>query len=139
MPGAPGSFGTLLAILPYLFISRLPLPIYLVVVLTCFVIGIYLCHYTTVALGLHDHMAIVWDEFVGFWITMTAAPSSWKWILLGFVLFRVFDLVKPWPVNLADSELEGGLGIMLDDVLAGLYAMACLQLLKFAGNRGSGL
>ena len=129
MPLAPGSFGTLLAILPYLFIARLPLPIYLLAVLTCFGSGIFLCQYTSTVLGVHDHMSIVWDEFVGFWVTMIAAPPSWKWILPGFVLFRVFDLVKPWPVNIADTQLEGGLGIMLDDLLAGLYAMACLQLL----------
>lgn len=135
MPVTPGTFGTLLAILPYWFIARLPLPMYLVIVLTGFGMGIYLCHYTSTVLGVHDHFAIVWDEFVGYWITMIAAPLSWKWIVLGVVLFRVFDLVKPWPVNLADSNLEGGLGIMLDDVLAGLYALACLQLLsRFIGD-----
>ena len=94
-----------------------------------FGVGVYLCQYTTDALGVHDHSGIVWDEFVGFWITMIAAPLSWKWILLGFVLFRIFDILKPWPVKLADAKLKGGLGIMLDDVLAGLYALACLQLI----------
>ena len=141
MPVAPGTFGALLAILPYLFIARLPLPIYLVVVLAGFGIGIYPCHYTGAALGVNDHSAIVWDEFVGFWITMIAAPPSWKWILTGLVLFRVFDIVKPWPVIIADARLEGGLGVMFDDVLAGLYAMACLQLLLWfiharKGGRG---
>ena len=140
VPVAPGTFATLLAILPYLLIARLPLPLYLVVVLAGFAMGIYPSHYTATALGVDDHSAIVWDEFVGYWITMIAAPLSWRWILLGFVLFRVFDLVKPWPVMIADTRLRGGLGVMLDDVLAGLYAMACLQLLLLfiRGRKGDG-
>ena len=135
MPVAPGTFGTLAAVLPYLLLARLPLPVYGLVVLAGFALGIYLCQYTSAALGVHDHPAIVWDEFIGFWITMIAAPLSWKWILIGFVLFRVFDIVKPWPVGVADARLKGGLGIMFDDVLAGLYALACMQLLMLLLGR----
>ncbi len=91
-------------------------------------LGVYLCQYTSDALGVHDHGGIVWDEFVGYWITMIAVPLTWQWILLGFVLFRVFDIVKPWPVKVADMKMKGGFGIMLDDVLAGLYALACMHL-----------
>lgn len=129
MPVAPGTFGTLAAVLPYLLLARLPLPVYCLIVLAGFALGIYLCRYTSAALGVHDHPSIVWDEFIGFWITMIGVPLSWQWILIGFVLFRVFDIVKPWPVGLADSRLRGGVGIMLDDVLAGLYALICIQLL----------
>jgi phosphatidylglycerophosphatase A len=127
-PVAPGTFGTLFAIPPYLLLSQLPLVWYLLAVLLAFVVGIYLCGYTSAALGVHDHSGIVWDEFVGFWITMIAVPSDWQWILAGFVLFRLFDIVKPWPVKVADAKMKGGFGIMFDDVLAALYALACLQL-----------
>ena len=88
----------------------------------------YLCRYTSATLGVHDHGGIVWDEFVGFWITMTAVPVTWQWIVAGFVLFRVFDIVKPWPVKIADKKMTGGFGIMFDDLLAGLYALGCLQI-----------
>ena len=65
--------------------------------------------------------------FVGFWITMLLAPAGWLWLLIGFVLFRLFDIWKPWPINVLDKNMETGLGIMLDDVLAGVYAFICLQ------------
>jgi phosphatidylglycerophosphatase A len=127
-PFAPGTFGTLFAIPPYLLLAQLPLVWYLVAVLLAFVAGIYLCGYTSAELGVHDHSGIVWDEFVGFWITMIAVPSGWQWILAGFVLFRLFDIVKPWPVKVADAKMKSGFGIMFDDVLAALYALVCLQL-----------
>ena len=127
-PVAPGTCGTLLAIPPYLLLAQLSLPYYLLAVLLAFAAGIYLCGYTSTALGVHDHSGIVWDEFVGFWITMIAVPPTWQWILAGFVLFRLFDIVKPWPVKVADANMKGGFGIMFDDVLAGLYALVGLQL-----------
>jgi phosphatidylglycerophosphatase A len=127
-PVAPGTLGTLFAIPPYLLLSQLPFTWYLLAVLLAFVAGIYLCGYTSAALGVHDHSGIVWDEFVGFWITMIAVPADWQWILAGFVLFRLFDIVKPWPVKVADAKMKSGFGIMFDDVLAALYALACLQL-----------
>lgn len=127
-PVAPGTCGTLLAIPPYLLLAQLSLPYYLLAVLLAFAAGVYLCGYTSTALGVHDHSGIVWDEFVGFWITMIAVPPTWQWILAGFVLFRLFDIVKPWPVKVADANMKGGFGIMFDDVLAGLYALVGLQL-----------
>ncbi len=126
-PVAPGTFGTLAAIPLYLLIAQLDLPYYLALTLLGFGIGVYLCKYTSTALGVHDHSGIVWDEFVGFWITMIAVPVTWQWIAVGFVLFRVFDVVKPWPVKIADTKMTGGFGIMFDDVLAGLYALGCMQ------------
>ena len=92
-----------------------------------FAAGVYLCGYTSKALGVHDHGAIVWDEFVGFWVTMIALPAAWQWIIAGFVLFRLFDIVKPWPVKLADRKMKGGFGIMFDDLLAAVYALAVLH------------
>ena len=127
-PRAPGTCGTLVAVPLYLLLAQLPLAWYLLAVATAFAGGIFLCGYTSKALGVHDHGGIVWDEFVGYWITMTAIPASWPWILAGFVLFRLFDIVKPWPVKVADTQLTGGFGIMFDDVLAGLYALLVLQL-----------
>lgn len=127
MPFAPGTFGTLMAIPFYLVIAQLDVPYYLAFILFAFGLGVYLCQYTSTALGVHDHSGIVWDEFVGFWITMIAVPVTWQWIVAGFVLFRVFDIVKPWPVKVVDKRMTGGFGIMFDDVLAGLYALGCLQ------------
>ena len=127
MPFAPGTFGTLVAIPFYLLIAQLDVPYYLAFILFAFGLGVYLCQYTSAALGVHDHSGIVWDEFVGFWITMIAVPVTWQWIVAGFVLFRLFDIVKPWPVKVVDKRMTGGFGIMFDDVLAGLYALACLQ------------
>ena len=133
-PHAPGTMGTLVAVPMYLLLSRLDLIVYLMVILGGFVLGIYACQYTSKALGVHDHSGIVWDEIIGYWITMIAIPSlTWQWILAGFVLFRFFDIVKPWPINLADKHLSGGFGIMFDDVLAGLYAFACIQAFWFFG------
>ncbi len=128
-PKAPGTFGTLLAVPFYLLFAHLSLPIYSIVVLLAFIFGVYLCGKTADDLGVHDHPGIVWDEFVGFWITMIAAPAGWLWIVIGFALFRLFDIWKPWPIRVLDKKMETGLGIMLDDVLAGIYAFVCLQLL----------
>ena len=128
-PKAPGTVGTLAAIPFFLLLQPLALHWYLLVLLATFVIGIYLCGKTSDDLGVHDHGGIVWDEFVGYWITMFAAPAGWLWIIIGFILFRIFDIAKPWPIGWADKHVHGGLGIMLDDVLAGLMALACLQLL----------
>lgn len=129
-PVAPGTFGTLAA-LPWCWLAWQYLPLNAYITLTVFIslLGIWLCGRTAHALGVHDHGAIVWDEWAGLLITMTAAPRQWYWLVAGFVLFRLFDIVKPWPVSLADKKIHGGLGIMLDDVLAALYALLILQLL----------
>lgn len=130
-PKAPGTFGTLAAIPLYLCLAQLPLFVQFMIVFLTFLIGIYLCQATADILGVHDHPAIVWDEFVGFWLTMMALPvfnisPTWYWLLLGFVLFRFFDIIKPWPIRLVDQKVNGGLGIMLDDLLAGIYAALVL-------------
>nr|WP_067286061.1 phosphatidylglycerophosphatase A [Marinobacterium profundum] len=130
-PKAPGTFGTLAAIPLYLLMTLLPLWGYLAVVVVAAVLGIYLCGRTARDMGVHDHPGIVWDEFVGFWITMLFVPVNWVWILLGFALFRLFDIWKPWPIRVVDLKVEGGFGIMLDDVLAGIYALLVLQLLLY--------
>jgi phosphatidylglycerophosphatase A len=125
---APGTFGTLAAIPIYLLMVQLPWLIYALITLVAFVIGIHICQVTSDDLQVHDFSGIVWDEFVGFWITMFLIPPQWQWILLGFILFRFFDIVKPWPIRFLDKHVQGGFGIMIDDVLAGLFAWICLYL-----------
>ena len=120
--------GTLAAIPLYALMASLSLPWYLLMLVVTFAVGVYLCDKTSKDLGVHDHPGIVWDEFVGYWITMLAAPAGWVWMLVGFVWFRVFDVLKPWPINWLDKKVHGGFGIMIDDVLAEVMALVCLQL-----------
>ena len=96
-----------------------------------FLAGIWLCGRCSRNLGVHDHGGIVWDEFVGYWLTMIAVPLEWYWVLAGFVYFRIFDMIKPWPSGVIDRRVGGGFGIMLDDVLAAVPAAACLQALIY--------
>ena len=128
-PFAPGTFGTLAAVPLYLLMTNFSLPIYLGITLTSLIIGFWLCGKSSEMLGVHDHSGIVWDEFAGFFITMIAAPQGWQWIVLGFALFRLFDIWKPWPIHIVDQKVEGGVGIMMDDVIAGVYSLVVLQLI----------
>ena len=126
MPRAPGTAGTAAAIPLYLWFSQYSLTIYLALVILVSVTGVWICRQASARLGVHDHPGIVWDEFAGFLIAMIPAYSSWIWVVAGFVLFRLFDIWKPWPISWADRQLKGGLGIMLDDVLAGGIAAVIL-------------
>jgi len=128
-PIAPGTAGTVVAIIPYYFLQQLSLSLYIGVILLAIILGIYLCQQADQQLGGHDNKQIVWDEFCGFWLTMTAVPFTWMHVLLGFLLFRYFDIHKPWPIRWADQKLTGGLGVMVDDVFAGLAACACMHIL----------
>ncbi len=129
-PWAPGTVGTAAAVIPYLLWIQYLSPVWFLVLLAVtFVIGVWLCERTSEDLGVHDHSGIVWDEFVGYWLTMFLAPQGWEWALVGFVLFRFFDVLKPWPVKWADRRVAGGFGIMVDDVLAGVYAWIGMQIL----------
>jgi len=128
-PKAPGTVGTLMAVPIYLAMSGLELPWFIFIVVLITIVGFYICDQSSKLLGVHDHPGIVWDEFAGFLITMIAVPFDWLWLLLGFVLFRFFDIVKPWPIKPVDAKLKGGLGIMLDDVIAGIFAGICLHLI----------
>tara|TARA_B100000686_G_C16716683_1_gene932469 strand:+ start:1086 stop:1562 length:477 start_codon:yes stop_codon:yes gene_type:complete len=129
VPKAPGTAGTLAAIPFYLLLMHLDIWLYVVVILVSLLVGVWLCGESAEALGVEDHGGIVWDEMVGYWITMFMAPTGWLWIVFGFCLFRFLDILKPWPIKLVDKRIKGGLGIMLDDVLAGIMAALCMQAL----------
>jgi len=126
-PVAPGTAGTLAAIPVYLLMAQLELSLYLIVTVLMFGLGIYLCGETSRILEGDDHPAIVWDEIVGFCITMIAVPAKLEWLMAGFLLFRLFDILKPWPIRVLDRSIKGGMGIMLDDVLAGIFAALMLH------------
>lgn len=126
-PKAPGTFGTLAAVLLYWPLSTLTTEYYLWMLILTSLVGIFLCGKTAKDLNVHDHGGIVWDEFVGFWITMFMAPAGLTWVVIGFVLFRFFDIIKPWPISWIDKKVSGGLGIMLDDIVAGVMAALVLQ------------
>lgn len=125
-PKGPGTAGTAVALLLWPLLATLPLYAYIGVVMSVSLLGFYLCGKTAHDMGVHDHQGIVWDEMAGYWLTMTALPASWPWALAGFVLFRLFDIWKPWPIRWVDRHVGGGFGIMVDDLLAGLLAWAIL-------------
>ncbi|MGJ0516185.1 MAG: phosphatidylglycerophosphatase A family protein [Methylomicrobium sp.] len=123
---APGTLGTAAAIPLYWLLIQTGLPIYSVSTVVATLAGIWICGIAADKLGEHDFSGIVWDEVAGYLITMWLVPFSWKALLLGFVLFRIFDILKPWPISWIDQKVQGGLGIMLDDVVAGVFAGALL-------------
>lgn len=127
-PKAPGTVGTLAAIPIFLGVNNLSPTAYLVLVAAMFLVGIWLCDKTSRDLGVHDHGGIVWDEWVGLLVTLWLVPPGWIWLLAGFLLFRLFDILKPWPIGWLDRQVSGGFGIMLDDLVAGLFALAVVQL-----------
>jgi len=129
MRRAPGTFGTLAAIPIFWLIQDLSWPLYVLWLLVTFALGVYWCDRSARALGVHDHGGIVWDEMVGYWLTMFLAPAGWLWMLVGFVLFRFFDIIKPWPIGWVDRRVAGGFGIMFDDILAAVYSWLALQAL----------
>lgn len=125
---APGTWGTLVAMPFILLWQQLPLWGYAGVIIVATLFGIWLCERTAKDLGVHDHGGIVWDEFVGVWIALWLAPVGWGWLVAGFLLFRLFDIWKPWPIGWVDTRVGGGLGIMLDDILAGFMTLGVLAL-----------
>lgn len=131
-PRAPGTVGSAAALLPWFFwMQGLPVLSYLAVVAVAFVVGVWSAHWVIKRTGIEDPSLVVWDEYVGMWIALFAAPAGWPWLLAAFALFRLFDIWKPWPVSWADEKLHGGFGAMLDDVLAGFYALAVMQLIAY--------
>ena len=133
IPFAPGTFGTLAAIPLYLLIAEQNAFNYLCVTLLVILLGIWSSGQLSKELGTHDHGAIVIDEVAGFLITMLFVPFSWGAVIAGFVLFRIFDIVKPWPIRWFDQHVHGGSGIVIDDLLAGVFAnISLLLFIEFA-------
>ena len=130
-PRAPGTAGTAVAVPIYLAIAPQPAAVHALVVALVIGLGIWACGRTARDLGVHDHPGIVLDEIAGFLVTMTALPFELPWIVAGFVAFRILDIVKPWPISLADRRVGGGLGIMLDDLIAGALACAALHATRY--------
>ena len=126
-PKAPGTFGSLIAIPLIIALSVLPIAEYVTVTLFAAVAGIWICQFTAQRLGVHDHGAIVWDEVAGMLVVFIAVPITWDTLLLGFVLFRWFDITKPWLIGWLDRHCHDGLGIMADDIAAGLFSLALLH------------
>ena len=129
-PVAPGTFGTVVGVLIGLGLTPLGFVPRLLLVAGICVVGVWLCGESARRLGEHDHPGIVWDEIAGYLLAMLAAPPGWPWILAGFCLFRLFDIWKPWPIRDLDHSLGGGIGIMLDDLVAGAYAAVVLLALR---------
>lgn len=123
---APGTMGTVAAIPLYLAFAQTSMVVYSVLTIGVTIVGIWICGIAADKLGEHDFGGIVWDEIAGYLITMWLVPFTWQTVIVGFVLFRIFDIVKPWPIKWADQKVHGGLGIMLDDVLAAVFAGALL-------------
>ncbi|EIL90580.1 phosphatidylglycerophosphatase A [Rhodanobacter sp. 115] len=151
-PKAQGTFGSLAALLPWLLLRHLSLPLYVLVLLLGFGVGVWASNVASRALGVADHRSIVWDEFIGQWIALiplllpafqpsfqstsltTWSPATWWSVAAGFVLFRLFDVWKPWPISWLDRRVKGGLGVMIDDVIAGIFAAVVLGIaLHFLG------
>jgi len=129
-PFAPGTAGSALALLPAWALLTAPLWLRAAVVLALFVAGIWICAVSARRLGRHDDPAIVWDEIAGQLATTLVLGANPWWLLPAFVLFRFFDIAKPWPIRDLDHRLGGGLGIMLDDMLAAVYAAVVLCLVQ---------
>lgn len=129
---APGTWGSLAGtFIGVILLALLGTKTFLILTALCFALGCYLCQKTADDMGVHDHGAIVWDEFVGVFIVLAAVPElSWQWVVTAFVLFRFFDILKPYPIRYFDEKLESGFGIMVDDVLAAIYAVIVVFVIR---------
>jgi len=132
---APGTFGTLVGLPFYWLISGLGVYSQLAIIFAMFLIGIYFCDKTGKALGVSDHGGIVWDEIVAIMLVLTVTPYQWQWWLMAFVLFRLFDIWKPAPIRQCDAKVKGGFGVMLDDLLAAVYAIISLKILLWLSTQ----
>lgn len=131
IPLMPGTFGSLAAI-PLLAGMHLLNDYWFIgITLVSFVLGIKICQKASDAMGIHDHGSIVWDEVVGMMVTFLFIPINITNLIIGFILFRLFDILKPWPIRMFDKNVHGGFGIMIDDIVAGLMACACLHVLLY--------
>jgi phosphatidylglycerophosphatase A len=127
IPLMPGTMGSLSAIPVIIIMSTVDIIPYMVITILAAVVGISICQKVSDDLGVHDHGSIVWDEIAGMMIVFIAIPISWHSLLIGFLLFRFFDILKPWPISFLDKNVHGGWGIMVDDLVAGVFSLLCLH------------
>jgi phosphatidylglycerophosphatase A len=130
-PKAPGTFGTLVGFPLFWLISNYNFVTQLLLIAALFLLGIYFCHKTSKALGVSDHGSIVWDEIVAMILVLSITPQHWAGWIIAFLLFRLFDIWKPFPIRQFDATLKNGFGVMFDDLLAAIYAMACMWLIFY--------
>ena len=130
-PIMPGTCGTIAAIPIYLLLANLPLLYYSIILAIMILVGFWLCGLTAHDLKIKDPPSVVWDEIVGYLLTMIAVPVYWLWIILGFILFRIFDIWKPWPISWINDHIDGGFGIVVDDLVAAVFAAIILQAIIF--------
>ena len=132
-PKAPGTVGTLLGLPLFWLVVAVAqdLPNQIIFLIATFLLGIWACGRTGRTLGIADHGGMVWDEIVAFALVMLFTPAGWLWMALAFALFRLFDILKPWPIRLADTHFKSGFGVMFDDLLAALYAIAIIKGLQW--------
>jgi phosphatidylglycerophosphatase A len=133
---APGTMGTLAAIPVYWLFAQADMLIYSLLTVITTISGIWICGIAAIKLAEHDFGGIVWDEIAGYLITMWLVPLTWQNMLVGFLLFRFFDILKPWPIKWLDQQVHGGFGIMIDDVLAAVFAGGLLILMVNLGLLG---
>ena len=126
-PKAPGTFGTLVGLPLFWLISGLTFYAQIGIIVLLFFVGIYCCDKTGKALGVSDHGGIVWDEIVAIMLVLTITPMQWQWWIVAFLLFRLFDIWKPYPICYFDAKLKNGFGVMFDDLLAAIYAILVMK------------
>jgi phosphatidylglycerophosphatase A len=129
-PKAPGTLGTLVGFPLFWLISIYAFPTQLIIITVLFLVGIYFCGVTGKALGVADHGGIVWDEIVAMMLVLAFTPNQWQWWLVAFLLFRLFDIWKPYPIRQCDAKLKNGFGVMFDDLLAALYAILAIEAMQ---------
>lgn len=130
-PKAPGTMGTAVAIPIYLLLVYAGAWTYYGFLAVALMAGVFICGYTAKRIGVDDPKGVVWDEIVGYLITMLGLPPGVIWVMGGFLLFRLFDIWKPWPIGWIDRNVKGGLGIMADDVIAAVFACLILNLIIY--------
>ncbi|MGJ8620688.1 MAG: phosphatidylglycerophosphatase A family protein [Methylophilaceae bacterium] len=128
-PKAPGTFGTIMGLPLYWLMASIAFPMQLIIITIAFLIGIYFCDIAGKLLGMSDHGSIVWDEIVAMMLVLTITPMDWIWWIVAFILFRLFDIWKPFPISWCDAKLKGGFGVMFDDLLAAFYAMIMIKII----------
>ncbi len=128
---APGTLGTLVALPLFSILMQAPELVHYTTILVLFVLGIPLCEVAGKNLGVSDHGSIVWDEIVAMLLVLEFTPLAWQWWVVAFLLFRLFDIWKPFPIRQCDAKLKGGFGVMFDDLLAAIYAIITLKALQW--------